>query len=150
MYIKTITAEETFPVRIAVLRKGIPLPHEFPGDFDAQTTHFGLYVAGQLVSVATVLQSSHPYFEGKQFQLRGMATMHAYQGKGIGSVLLKHIIGFVQEQQGDVLWFNARIKALPFYQRLGFEPIGPKFDIEHVGGHFVMFTKYNSLGHVAD
>ncbi len=142
MEVKIIQASETFPVRIEVLRKGIPLPYEFPGDFDENTTHFGLFISDKLVSVATVLISSHAYFEGHQFQLRGMATLSKYQGKGIGSVLLKHIIEFVKTNKAEVLWFNARIKALRFYQKLGFEIIGPEFDILHVGGHYVMYKKF--------
>lgn len=142
MEVKIISASETFPVRIEVLRKGIPLPYEFPGDFDEKTTHFGLFIDKQLVSVASVLQSSHSYFEGTQFQLRGMATLSEYQGKGIGSVLLKHIIEFVKTNKAEVLWFNARIKALRFYQKLGFEIIGPEFDILHVGRHYVMYKKF--------
>lgn len=144
MEVKIIQASETFPVRIEVLRKGIPLPFEFSGDYDENTTHFGLYIDKQLVSVATVLVSSHAYFEGNQFQLRGMATLAEYQGKGIGSVLLRHIIDFVKNNKADVLWFNARIKALRFYQKLGFETIGPEFDIQHVGGHYVMFKNFKT------
>jgi len=41
--IKKIEAEEIFPVRKEVLRKNIPLPFEFKGDFDEDTFHLGVY-----------------------------------------------------------------------------------------------------------
>lgn len=140
--IRIIKPEETFPVRQEVLRKGIPLPYEFQGDFDATTTHFGYFVGDQLVSVATVLQASHPFFKGNQYQLRGMATLAAFQGKGLGSLLVHEIERFLSDKKAELLWFNARVKALNFYRKLGFETTGEEFELPHVGMHYVMFKKY--------
>lgn len=142
--IKIINPAEVFPVRKEVLRKGIPLPFEFSGDYDATTTHFGYFVDDQLVSVATVLQSSHPFFTGNQFQLRGMATLVEHQGKGLGSLLVKKIEKYILHKNAEIMWFNARVKALNFYQKLGFKTIGEEFELPHVGMHYVMFKEYNS------
>lgn len=143
MTIKIIKPEDTFEIRKKVLRENIPLPFEFPGDFDNDTTHFGFFVDEKLVSVATILKSSHPYFEGNQYQLRGMATLSEYQGKEIGSKLLTKIMNYLASENAEILWFNARIKALTFYQKLGFQTIGEVFDIPYVGGHYVMFKNMN-------
>jgi GNAT superfamily N-acetyltransferase len=142
--VKIIKPEDTFPVRQEVLRKGIPLPYEFHGDFDKDTQHFGYFVNENLVSVATIMKSSHSYFEGNQYQLRGMATLGEFQGKGIGSQLLKEIIQFYTKEKADIIWFNARIKALKFYEHLGFQTIGDPFEINYVGTHYVMFMKFES------
>lgn len=142
--IKIIKPEDVFPIRKEVLRKGIPLPFEFQGDFDTTTTHFGYFVDDKLVSVATVLASAHPYFTGNQFQLRGMATLVEYQGKGLGSLLVKEIEKFIVDKNAAFLWFNARVKALNFYKQLGFETIGAEFELPFVGMHYVMFKEYNS------
>ena len=39
---------------------------------------------------------------------------------------------------GDLLWCNARVVALGFYERLGFVAEGPEFEIVPIGPHFVM------------
>lgn len=139
MSVKIIKPEATFEIRQKVLRENIPLPYEFPGDFDKTTTHFGFFVDNQLVSVATILKSSHHYFKGNQYQLRGMATLTAYQGQAIGSKLLTEIMKHLKTKNAEILWFNARIKALNFYQKLGFQTIGEEFNIKYVGGHYVMY-----------
>jgi GNAT superfamily N-acetyltransferase len=139
--VKIIKPEDTFEIRKEVLRKGIPLPYEFPGDFDQETTHFGFFIDDQLISVATVLKSSHPLLSGNQYQLRGMATLTDYQGKGYGSILVQSILEFVKEKSADTLWFNARIIALNFYRQLGFQTIGEEFELPYVGKHFVMYQK---------
>lgn len=141
MAVKIIKPEDTFEIRKKVLRENIPLPYEFPGDFDDSTTHFGFFIDNQLVSVATILKSSHPYFEGNQYQLRGMATLVEFQGQSIGSILLTEIINQLKSRKAEILWFNARIKASNFYQKLGFQTIGDEFVIPYVGGHYVMFKK---------
>ncbi len=141
MSVKIIKPTDTFEIRKEVLRKGIPLPFEFPGDFDENTTHFGFFVDDKLVSVATVLKSSHALFAENQYQLRGMATLTEYQGKGYGSILVQSIITFVKDKSAEVLWFNARIIALNFYQNLGFQTIGDEFELQYVGKHYVMYQK---------
>ncbi|MDP2089523.1 MAG: GNAT family N-acetyltransferase [Flavobacteriaceae bacterium] len=144
MTVKIIKPEDTFEIRKKVLRENIPLPYEFPGDFDESTTHFGFFIENKLVSVATVLKSSNQLFSGNQYQLRGMATLSAYQGKGYGSVLLQSIIEFLKDKKAEILWFNARIIALNFYQKLGFQTIGELFELQYVGEHYIMFKKFKN------
>lgn len=141
MTVKIIKPADTFEIRKKVLRENIPLPYEFPGDFDVTTTHFGFFVDDQLVSVASIMKSSHQFFKGNQFQLRGMATLNEFQGKGIGSQLLKEIIQYYQNEKDAIFWFNARINALKFYEHLGFKTMGEPFEINYVGIHYVMFMK---------
>lgn len=144
MGVQKIKPEDTFEIRKKVLRENIPLPYEFPGDFDESTIHFGYFIDDQLVSVASFMKSSHSYFHEKnQYQLRGMATLVAYQGKSIGTMLLLEAIKYLKEKQAELLWFNARIKALKFYQNLRFQTIGEEFDIPYVGGHYVMYQNLN-------
>ena len=48
--VKKITAIETYDIRLEVLRKNIPLPFEFKGDFDDDTFHLGAFKNGKLIS----------------------------------------------------------------------------------------------------
>jgi len=136
--IKTITAKETYPVRLAVLRKNIPLPFEFTGDFDEDTFHLGAFLDNQLVAVASFMKVSNHLFSGLQYQLRGMATLEKFQGAGAGKVIMQHAFKKLIDLKINCLWCNARVVAVPFYKKLGMNVVGKPFDIEFIGVHNTM------------
>jgi predicted GNAT family N-acyltransferase len=142
--VKKITYLDTFPVRGAVLRQGKPIETcFFLGDDTEETTHFGLFDYEKLIGVASVFKVNNENFEqNNQFQLRGMAILSEYQGLGFGNLLLKEVCKFVATKKAEVLWFNAREKAVNFYQNFGFSVLGNLFDIPGVGAHFVMFKRF--------
>lgn len=70
--IKTIIAEDTYEIRLEIIRKNIPLPYEFSGDFDKKTFHLGAFKDGKLIAVSSYMKAHNPNFEGSQYQLRGM------------------------------------------------------------------------------
>jgi predicted GNAT family N-acyltransferase len=139
--IKEISAEETFPIRLEVLRKNIPLPFEFNGDFDSDTIHLGAFKNDKLIAVSSYMKANYKDFEGNQYQLRGMATLTEYQGFGAGKLMLQKAIQILKEKNSNLLWCNARIAAVEFYKKQGFQTFGEKFDISYVGNHYVMFKK---------
>lgn len=142
--IKEISALETFSVRQPVLRPGknIETCH-FDGDNLESTRHFGLFVDGELVGIASLFQSSSDLFEEKeQFQLRGMAILENFQKKGIGESLVKYAEENAKSRKGELIWFNAREIAIRFYEKLGYKIIGESFEIGDIGKHFVMYQKF--------
>ena len=139
--IKEISAEETFPVRLEVLRKNIPLPFEFKGDFDENTFHLGAFKNDKLIAVSSYMMAENKNFEGNQCQLRGMATLTEYQGFGAGKLMLEKAVQILKEKNNNILWCNARIVAIDFYKKQGFQTFGEKFEISPVGQHYVMFKK---------
>lgn len=139
--IKKISAQETFPIRLEVLRKNIPLPYEFNGDFDKETFHLGAFKNEELIAVSSYMKASNKNFEGNQYQLRGMATLAEYQGFGAGKLMLQKAVQILKEKNTNILWCNARIAAVDFYKKQGFQTFGEKFEISPVGEHYVMFKK---------
>lgn len=139
--IEEISARETFPVRLEVLRKNIPLPYEFNGDFDSDTLHLGAFNNNTLIAVSSYMKADNKNFEGNQYQLRGMATLTEYQGFGVGKLMLQKAVQILKEKNSNLLWCNARIAAVEFYKKQGFQTFGEKFDIQYVGEHFVMYKK---------
>lgn len=140
--IKPISATDVLPLRQKVLR-----PHQtiedckWPGDNDPTTLHLGVIHKNKIICVATFLRSSHNEIaSGNPYQLRGMATDPAYQSQGFGQLILQHAFSELKNKQAaDLLWCNARLKALNFYQRLGFAPKGESFEIQGTGPHQVMY-----------
>ncbi len=139
--IKRIKATETYGVRKEVLRENIDLPHIFTGDLDKDTFHLGLFLNKQLIGVVSFMKFKYQGLKGEQYQLRGMATLEAFQGKGYGKELIQYGLDILKEKQIDYVWCNARIAAVKFYQHAGFQTIGKQFDIAKIGGHFVMYKK---------
>lgn len=141
--VKEISSEETHSVRHPVLRKGYP-PDSciFQGDNDKTTIHLGCFIEHNLVGVVSLFQKEHHNFLAtKPIQIRGMAVLNHYRGLGYGDTLLKQAEQKALENNCDFIWFNARINAVGFYERFGYQKYGSVFDIENVGKHFVMFKK---------
>ena len=140
--VREIGAEDTYPIRREELRKNVSLSHVMKGDDDRETLHLGLYFNDELVSIASFMKASLPEFEGLQYQLRGMATSEMNQGKGLGRKLLRSAEERLQKMGVDVLWCNARTKARGFYEKLGYQVMGPSFDIPEIGLHYKMFKRF--------
>ena len=138
--VKQITTAETYAVRHPVLRAGRPVETcAMPGDDAEDTFHLGLFDAEKLVGVVTFMNAVKPQFTGKQYQLRGMAVLDTYQGKGLGNLLVAEGEARIKAQGYDLLWCNARIKALNFYTRKGFKIEGEPFEIEPIGTHYLLY-----------
>jgi GNAT superfamily N-acetyltransferase len=137
--VKKITAIETYDIRLEVLRKNIPLPFEFKGDFDDDTFHLGAFKNGKLIAVSSYMKAENENFIGSQYQLRGMATLEKFQGFGAGKLMMEKAFEILKELNIDCLWCNARVIAVNFYEKQGLQTFGEKFDIKYVGNHFVMY-----------
>ncbi len=143
MEIKKISSIETYPVRHEVLRKGKPIETcQFKGDDDDNTTHFGLFLESKLVGIISIFKENNTLFpESNQFQIRGMAVLEEFQGKGLGAELVKKAENYCINLNTDLIWFNARENAVPFYKKLDYKIMGDSFLIPDVGIHFVMCKK---------
>lgn len=140
-HIARISTAETLLLRQQVLKPFLhPADCVNPCDDLSTTYHLGLFHGGKLVSIATFLLESHPYFlAGHPYRLRGMATQDKYRGQGFGQILVMHGIALLLEKRCDLIWCNARIRAFSFYEKLGFQFSGPLFDIKDIGPHKVMY-----------
>lgn len=143
--IKFITIEELLPVRREVLRPNKLTPEEalFPTDGLEGAFHLGYYVDGVLACVASFHPQNYGDFAGTGYQLRGMATLESYRGKGVGNQLLNFAIVYLRGQKANYLWCNARKTASMFYLNMGFEIISPEFEVPEIGPHYVMYVKIN-------
>jgi GNAT superfamily N-acetyltransferase len=69
-------------------------------------------------------------------QLRGMAVDATAQRSGIGSALLEFAEAHLRAVGGtDYRWCNARVRAIPFYERHGWRVVSEEFEIPEVGPH---------------
>lgn len=136
--IKNISAQETYEIRLSVLRNNNDLPYKFEGDEEGSTFHLGAFYE-KLVGIATFMKSNLEAFDVEQYQLRGMATLPEVRGMGAGKKLINKAIEILEEREITVLWCNARKEALGFYESLGFKITGEEFQVSKVGAHFKMY-----------
>lgn len=141
MEVRFITAQETHPLRLLVLRPGGVLADcQWPIDTAEGAFHLGVDEGGERICVASFQAAPHEQVIAQRpWQLRGMATHPEHRGKGAGRALVERAVNHLREQGADVLWCNARLVAVPFYERLGFRIEGPRFEIPGIGGHHVMW-----------
>jgi predicted GNAT family N-acyltransferase len=67
-----------------------------------------------------------------------MATGPDVRGAGHGAAVLAASVGHVAAAGGSELWCNARMPAVGFYRRAGFEVVSDEFEVEGIGPHVVM------------
>ncbi len=77
--------------------------------------------------------------EASIWRLRGMASEEGLRGQGLGRMVLDAAIAYIARKGGGLLWCNARIRAIPFYERAGFSGLGELFDEPLIGQHLVMW-----------
>ncbi|RYJ40781.1 N-acetyltransferase GCN5 [Flavobacterium anhuiense] len=112
MEIKTIKASDTWQIRHEVMWPDQPF--EFVQlEEDDLGFHFGVFEGNKLVSIVSC------FIEGKEMQFRKLATLEEYQGKGIASYLLKHILEFAKNEKMEKVWCNARSNKKSFYEKIG-------------------------------
>ena len=135
--IRRVTAEDIRPLRHAVLRPGQEfLETRYPGD-DAGV-HFGAFDGDRLVGIASLYSEDRVDGPAGGWRLRGMATDPGVRGAGFGAALLAACMDEVVGAGGTELWCNARMAAVGFYRRAGFEVVSDEFDVPGIGQHVVM------------
>ncbi len=135
-----VTPEVTYALRAAVLR---PDGGEitWAGDEDPATFHLAARSSdGRVVGVVRFSPAPCPYrpSAGAPWQLRGMATDPAVRGSGAGRALLADGLTRVAARGGDLVWCDARVPALGFYERFGFTVVTERFDKPGIGPHVGM------------
>lgn len=138
--IRVITASETRPLRQRVLRPGQRIEElVYSGDDDPDTRHFGAFVDGLLVGIASIYHREMPEGgDSGDWQLRGMATLPDRRQRGVGARLLEATIAHVAGQGGRRYWCHARTGAEGFYRKCGFTRMSDLYEIAGVGPHVLM------------
>jgi len=145
MEIKKITAAETYALRHKVLWPHLASEENcsMEGDEHFDTFHLGAFnEESKLVSIGSFLSDSHPEFgDNNQFRLRAMASDSNYKGSGFGSALLNEAFVILNNVGVSILWCDARLVAVPFYEKLGFIKIGEPYEKPNIGAHYLMYRE---------
>ncbi|MEX2458979.1 MAG: GNAT family N-acetyltransferase [Actinomycetota bacterium] len=144
--VREITAEASRHIRASVLRPGRP-PEEvhFEDDDAPDTVHVGGFLEGRLVAVGRLSREAPPgSADPGSWRLRGMATVPEARDGGVGSAVLERLIEHARSRGAAEVWCNARIRAMPFYERAGLAAEGEEFDVPGIGPHRLMRRRLGS------
>lgn len=134
--IQLVTLEQVLPLRTEVLRNGkSEPPARNPEDDLKETFHVAYLENEQIIGIATFHPVSLKDYEGIGYQLRGMAVQPQFQKKGIGKEILLFGENELKKRKVSYVWCNAREKAFPFYEKMGYQYISDFFEIPLIGLH---------------
>ena len=128
--------EAHLDLRWKVLRIGKPrhTAHYHGIDTDQRTRFLVAYHEGKMVGCSTLQTDPR---DGAMFRIRGMAVDFDFQNNGIGSKIVSKLQKYAKENNTGI-WCNARIRAVPMYERRGFVIVSDIFEIEGIGPHHDM------------
>ncbi len=140
-----ISADETMDLRQRILRPDQDITVcKYVEDFLSSTFHVGILdVNEKIISSGTFIAEKNNLFPDvlKPYRLRGMATDIHFQRQGCGRLIITYALHELENMQCDLLWFNARVSAELFYQKLGFKSDTTIFDIPTIGPHKIMYKR---------
>jgi len=120
IHIEQIRPELTWRLRQRILYPEQKL-YEMEMEEDNNGLHFAAFKDNAIVSVVSL------FAKGDDYQFRKFAVDDSLQNMGIGRQMLEHITQFAKTNGAKRLWCNARISAIGFYLKAGFEHTGQLF-----------------------
>ena len=141
--INKVEAEKIRPLRHSELRKGQDFSTtSYLKDYEEGTFHMACIVDDKIVTCATLYaQTSMKIKSNNAYRLRGMATDSNFQRKGYARNLMVESFKELKKRNCDMVWCNARLVAVSFYESLGFKIKGDLFDISEIGPHYYMYKE---------
>lgn len=131
-----VTFREALAVRMAVFveEQHVPIEEELD-THDANpgaglTLHLLARVGGHAIGTARLL----PAAPGEAPHIGRVAVLPAWRGRGVGRVLMAYLHAVARGRGATGIVISAQLTAMPFYERLGYEAIGPTYleaGIEH-------------------
>lgn len=88
---------------------------------DDMGLHIGVYEYGDLISVMSI------FLKDRAIQFRKLATRTDKQGAGYASGLMQWLIDYANDMKFEKIWCNARVEAIGFYKKFGYEETGTSF-----------------------
>jgi GNAT superfamily N-acetyltransferase len=139
--VRAATFDEIVDLRYEVLRAGLPRDAAvFEGDSAPTSRHYGAFSNGRNIGCATL--HLNQWLDEPAWQLRGMATAPDFRSAGIGRELLVYVeADLLATHPVHLLWCNARVPAIRFYQRSGWQIVSEEFEIPTAGPHVRMVKR---------
>ncbi len=114
----------TLRLRDEILRRPLGLTLQIhPSDMEHQSIHIAGFWGNELIACVVLKPLS-----STKLKLRQMAVASQYQGKGIGTALIKYAEQLAKNLAYNEIELHARLHVADFYAKLGYLPEGDVFE----------------------
>jgi len=110
---------------VFVVEQSVPEDLDFDG-LDPTCCHALAFSGDEVVATGRMESDGH---------IGRIAVLKAHRGCGIGSALVQFFLSMAKRKKMGLVYLNAQVTAVGFYEKLGFHRTGDVFmdaDIEHV------------------
>jgi predicted GNAT family N-acyltransferase len=111
-------------LRNRILLRPIGIPDYGWEQNDANSWHFVAIENEKVVGCVVLVRLDEKV---SKTQLIQMAVEKDFQGRGIGRMLVEHLVEFASKQEVQEIQIHARDDVTAFYEQLGFEIVGEPF-----------------------
>jgi GNAT superfamily N-acetyltransferase len=142
--VRCISSAETQSLRHRVLWPHLSSPEVCVIDVDNREDafHVGVLDGERLISIGSFFAMTSPRIEIlPQYRLRAMATDPEYRRMHAGDGLIEFGLERLREKGIRVLWCDARLVAVPFYESLGFSKQPDVYEVPLIGPHHFMWKE---------
>jgi hypothetical protein len=139
-----IEPPETQSLRHRVLWPHLSSPEVCVIDIDNREDafHVGVFQGESVISIGSFFRMSSPRLvQQNQYRLRAMATDPDYRRMHAGDHLLSFACDELRLRHVDVLWCDARLVAVPFYESIGFSKFDDVYEVPLIGPHHFMWKE---------
>lgn len=142
--VRRISAAETRQLRHRVLWPHLSSPEVCVIDIDDREDafHVGVFTDERLISIGSFFALESPRLAMKpQYRLRAMATGPEFRRLHAGDSLIQFALQELRLRGVAVLWCDARLVAVPFYEQLGFKKFDDVYEVPLIGPHHFMWKE---------
>jgi len=107
---------------VFIREQGIPAELEVD-EFDPAAQHALAYQDEYCVGTGRLVNLG-----SGQAQIGRMAVLAPFRNQGVGSLILKRLIGLAKSQGVASIVLHSQVVAIPFYEKLGFQAQGTTYD----------------------
>jgi hypothetical protein len=120
--------EEALALRFRIFYEPHNLPKDIVADeLENRSIHLTASFAKQLVGYGRLTLTQ------KVAQISQMVVEPSHQGKGVGSLMMKMLFTKPVESGATMIFLDARLPPIPFYERFGFKRVGSDFPSKKTG-----------------
>jgi predicted GNAT family N-acyltransferase len=124
-----------YRIRYEILRKPWNQPSAATKD---DTEHISVHLLVKDENGNAVATGRMQFNSPEEAQIRSMAVINEFQGKGIGSSIIQHLEKIALSKNIKIILLDARENAVEFYLRNGYEILSPSYLLFGEIKHFKM------------
>ena len=109
-------------VEVFILEQGFSLDDEIDSQ-EGIARHFVAVADGKVVATARVRKTGP-----KELRIERMAVSKTFRGSGVGTSLLRFVLGKLKKENPKRIWLSAELQARKFYEKNGFVAVSEPYD----------------------